>query len=406
MKKILLASLTAPFLEDDMIYPPLALLYLQAAINQHTDLQAEIVNQFTSDKINQCDGFDFLGVSVFTPQRHSANEILAAAKETFPSIKTIIGGCHATYYTDECMKANWDYIVVGDGDLILPQIMKEIPQERVLAGTVNEAQLNQLPRPDRLGNYKLLNEYHYQLDDINGTTAITGRGCPMRCRFCEHARSAVRRTSVEKFEQELDDIVSLGYSALYIFDDLFAINPQKSSPYLHVLMNSGLSYRCNGHARFMTPSFAQQLADSGCAEIAFGAESGSQQILDTVMKQTTIQQNYDFVQMCKKAGLLVRGFLMLGLPGESYETIAETEKFIVESGIDKFQLSIYCPFKGTELRTLLDTGQINNLFFDREGLMAYGQRNHKSECLVWTPDLSKEDIIAERDRLIRTYNKQ
>jgi radical SAM superfamily enzyme YgiQ (UPF0313 family) len=232
---------------------------------------------------------------------------------------------------------------------------------------------------------------------------MLGRGCPMACKFCEDARTLTRWTSLANAQAELADIALLGYWGVYLFDDLFAINLGKCQPYLDLLKRSGLKFRCNVHARFMTGEFAAALAEAGCVEVAFGAESGSQQILDRIDKKTTVQQNYDCVRHCKDHGINVKAFLMIGLPGENRKTIAETERFICESGIDDAQIAIYYPYKGTELRREMDEGVTSDLSFTGEGLGAYGQKNCGTDAVVRTPDLSAEELVAIREELIRTY---
>lgn len=260
-----------------------------------------------------------------------------------------------------------------------------------------------MPRPDRLGEAGFLRGYSYTLDDLDSTTMMLGRGCPMGCKFCEDARTLTRWTSLGNAEAELDDIVRLGYKGVYLFDDLFAINLGKCRPYLDLLKQSGLKFRCNVHAKFMTGEFAEALADAGCVEVAFGAESGSQQILDRIDKKTSVEQNYACVRHCKDHGITVKAFLMIGLPGETRETVADTERFICTSGIDDAQIAIYYPYKGTMLRAEMDEGTSADLAFEGEGLGAYGQRNGGTDSVVRTPELSAEDLVAIREDLIREY---
>jgi anaerobic magnesium-protoporphyrin IX monomethyl ester cyclase len=225
----------------------------------------------------------------------------------------------------------------------------------------------------------------------------------MACKFCEDARTLTRWTSLDNAEAELADIVSLGYGGVYLFDDLFAINLGKCQPYLNLLKQSGLKFRCNVHARFMTDEFAAALAEAGCVEAAFGAESGSQVILDRIDKKTTVQQNFECVQYCKNHGITVKAFLMIGLPGETRETVAETERFILESGIDDAQLAIYYPYKGTMLRREMDEGLTSDLVVEGEGLGAYAQKDIGTDAVVRTPELSADELIEIREDLILTY---
>ena len=94
---------------------------------------------------------------------------------------------------------------------------------------------------------------------------------------------------------------------------------------------------------------------------------------------------------------------MIGLPGETRATIAETERFICTSGIDDAQIAIYYPYKGTMLREEMDAGITADLVFEGEGLGAYGQRHGGTDSVVRTAELTSADLVAIREELIRTY---
>jgi radical SAM superfamily enzyme YgiQ (UPF0313 family) len=337
-----------------------------------------------------------------TPQRKEAGELARMIKSAWPSKTLIAGGPHVRHY-GRSMSDQWDYLVGGDGERVLPQILRGDPVPRTTYDQIPRAELAAMPPPDRLGEASFLRGYRYTLAGLPSTTMLLGRGCPMACKFCEDARTLTRWTSLENAEAELADIVLLGYRGVYLFDDLFAINLGKCQPYLSLLKRSGLKFRCNVHAKFMTDEFAAALSDAGCVEVAFGAESGSQQILDRIDKKTTVQQNYDCVRHCKNHGITVKAFLMIGLPGENLQTIADTERFICTSGIDDAQIAIFYPYKGTELRREMDEGLTSDLTFTGEGLGAYGQKNLGTDSVVRTPDLTARELVEIRSQLIETY---
>ena len=150
---------------------------------------------------------------------------------------------------------------------------------------------------------------------------------------------------------------------------------------------------------------AKLLADHGCFEIAFGFESGSQKILDNIKKRTTVEMNYKAVEWAKKHGIYVKGFVMLGLPGENLDTVRETERFISTSGMDDFQLALYYPYRGTQIRDNLEKG-LDDLKFEGEGLGAYGQKGGSTESVVRTSALSSQQLLQIRDDLVRKYKPQ
>jgi hypothetical protein len=94
---------------------------------------------------------------------------------------------------------------------------------------------------------------------------------------------------------------------------------------------------------------------------------------------------------------------MIGLPGETLETIKDTEKFILTSGIDDAQLAIYYPYKGTQFRDEMEKGTAGDLYFSGEGLGAYGTKQSMTEAVVRTKELSSEDLIRIREELIQKY---
>jgi len=403
MSKTLLISLRSPFLDNDRVYPALANLYLRSAMNRE-GLETVVTDDW--DKIG--DGmreFSHVGVSIMTPQRELATEFLKRSRfHTNPGTVFIAGGPHARHYTDELRGSDWDYIVTHDGERVLPKIVKGEVKRRIVKDVITRKELDEMPRPDRLGEAEYLRGYNYVLNGRDSTTMLTARGCPERCTFCEDAMTPVLRTPIEKVQQELDDIVLLGYSGVYIFDDIFALAPKVTEPICREMQKRDLVYRCNGQARMMSEPFMKMLSETGCAEIAFGAETGSQTILDNIDKRTTVKQNYDFVKWCHKYEVPVKLFILLGLPGENWETLRETEDFVNWAGAADVQVAVYYPYKGTQIRDAIDRrDSLVDLTFEGEGLGAYGQKGGESEYVVGTSVLTSGDLRAFRDHLVRKY---
>ena len=400
---ILLTSMRSPYLDDDRVYPPLGLLYLKAFLQPY-GIEVTIDDDFDFLHPEKYEMYDLFGASVMTPQRSSSLKFLNFCKEHY-SCDVAIGGPHALHYRQEAEAEKWDYISVGDGFKSLLKIIQGTAN-RVEVNPLTKTEWQNLPRPDRSSEeaVKMLSNYSYELAGVKSTTMLTAVGCPERCTFCEDAQTAVRWSSINNIKEELNDIVNLGYGGVYIFDDLFAIALKMIRPICDEIQKRGLIYRCNGQARYFNEEFAKVLSDTGCKEIAFGAESGSQLILDNIQKRTTVKQNYEFVELCKKYDIACKAFLMIGLAGETPETIALTEKFIKEAQLDDFQLSIYYPYKGTTIRDEIDAkGSSAGIFFEGEGLGAYGQGGGSTESVVRTNALTSEELLSERDRLVSTY---
>lgn len=398
----MLVSLRSPFLDNDKIYPALANLYLKGNLNKE-GIRSKVTDEWSNESLET---YSHIGVSIMTPQRTLASDFIGAVKKRYPDKIVIAGGPHAKYYTSDLIAEPWDYIVTDDGEKVLPRIIRgEIPlSQRIITEHLTAKEIAELPRPDRLGCKEYLSGFGYQLKGRKSSTLLTARGCPERCHFCEDAMTTVKKTPLEKICMELDDIKELGYEGVYIFDDIFALAPKITEPICRELQKRDLIYRCNGQARMMSEPFMKMLSETGCAEIAFGAESGSQKILDNIEKRTKISQNYDFVTWAHKYGIPVKLFILLGLPGENWETLKETEKFIQHSLPCDVQAAIYYPYKGTQIRDAIDRKQnFVDITFNGEGLGAYGQKGGNTEVTIRTKELSSEDLLSFRNYLVETY---
>lgn len=408
---LLLTSCRSPYLDSDKVYPPLGMLYLKSAVDKELGINVDLCDDYDLSKPETFEGYSHVGISTMTPQREESLKLLKTIKTYYPDTKVIIGGPHALHYQEEVVKEGYDYVVTRDGQKNLIDVLKKGDQ-RVYTDVMTKQEWADQPRPDRTSDKakEFLSTYTYQLNGRDAGTMLTATGCPMKCTFCEDAMTAVRWSPLEKITQELDDLVDLGKSAVYLFDDLFAIAMPKVKPIAEELKKRDLIYRCNGQANFFTKwgeDFAKLLGDTGCYEIAFGHETGSQEILDNIRKQTEIRQNWESIEFAKKQGIKVKSFLMLGLPGETMETISQTENFIANAGMDDFQLAIYYPYKGTQIRDAIDRGENkDDIRFEGEGLGAYGQSGGKTESVVRTGELTSEQLLAERDRLVAKYKPE
>lgn len=382
---VLLSTMPAPLLDNEFVYPSLGVLYLQRALND-ADVNCDITDDFKFEEPHEYIDYDFMAASVMTPQRNDGARFLEIAE--FLGTKSIIGGSHPTFYHDDVKDEGWNHIVQGPGESKLVEIVTGIKTKQ------------QFVRPTRLENAELLSKYEYTLKGKRGTSLITGTGCPMSCGFCEAADTKIEYVPLKQVEQELDDIVELGYNAVYIFDDLFALNKKRSFDIGDMMKDRGLTFRCNGHAKNMTRDFAEGLAERGLVEIAYGPESGSQRILDIINKKTTVQQNYDFVRHFEGTGVDVKCFLMIGLPSEDKQSIHETEMFIQNTNISDFQLSLFYPYKGTPIRENIDKYDLQII---SEGTGAYGVKGGASESTIRTSSLSAEELQFERDRIVKKY---
>jgi len=423
--KVLISTMDSPFLDSDRVFPYLGVLYLlsmakslglkvkyiQKPGNAVRDLQSFDVfytNSVEFRDIYSYNCFDVIALSVLTPQGQQAKRLLQKIKSLDKNKIVIIGGSHATYYSDECIAAGYDIIVQGEGERIFRYLLEgdieavrryvrndTMDSSMVLVDRLPKEVMNSFPLPLREKDY--IGGYKYELEGRWATTMVNSRGCPMGCKFCEHSKTGGRWYSPDHFEKELISIMDIRLNAIMIFDDLFAISSKALRPYAEILKkyhkSRKLVYRCFGHARSVAndPELAAMLSESGCVEVGFGAESGCQKILDTIAKRTTVEMAKDFIEQCISKNIKVKAFFMVGLPGETHDTIRETYEFIkyyrmkYPSMFD-FDAAVFFPYKGTligDAMRLKDGEAIHN---GREII------TNKTFNLRLIPGLSWEDV--------------
>ncbi|MHC4397759.1 MAG: B12-binding domain-containing radical SAM protein, partial [Planctomycetota bacterium] len=215
----------------------------------------------------------------------------------------------------------------------------------------DEEPLDKYPRPDR----SLLNikGYKYFLNDRLATTIVTGRGCPYHCAFCCKNHGSIRLLSAEKAIGEIDYLHDeFGYNALAFPEDIFILNKQRAETIFAHLKKRDIISRCLVRADVIVKhgsDFVKIMADSGCTGVGMGIESGSDTILKNINKGESIGTIKKAVRMIKDTGIYIKGFFIVGLPGESKETLFETKAFLEDMQLDDVDIKIFQPYPGSPI---------------------------------------------------------
>jgi len=158
-------------------------------------------------------------------------------------------------------------------------------------------------------------------------------------------------------------------------------------------------------ANLATKEDLKFLKDTGCVEVCVGIETGDSNLLENIARKgTTVKQNTEFIQNCKNVGLNVRAYLMMGLPGESKETIQHTRDWMTEAKLDDYAMFTFTPYPGSDIyknkskyEIDWDEGELRKVWFSGAG--QYGN------CVVNTPTLSSVDIVKAKEDIERDFPK-
>lgn len=416
--KIKLINPSQPNSLDDKLDPPLGLMYIDSFLKKY-GIDSEIIDLpfVRKEEWKGCIGIaDFYGITVYSASLYLAKEIARVAKENNPEGKVIVGGPHPTALGEEVLKdePNFDLVVMHEGELTMLELAqgKSLPEikgiifrkdSKVIRNKPREliTDLDIVPEPNR--EILEINQYTRKVYGGAATSVITSRGCPFNCAFCckDVFGSHVRCHSVEKVVSEIKHIIEKYNIRHFLFyDDTFVLNRSRLYPICEELAKLDIIFRCNGNARYNTYEDYQMLYKAGCRELAFGIESGSQKILNIIDKGVTVEQNKRAIIDAKRAGLLVKAYLMIGNPGESRETIEETKKFIAKTDPDQFTLFTFVPLPGCDIWKHPQKYKIRIINKDYKEYYNIAGDN-EGGTVIETDSLKPSDIVSLREDLLK-----
>lgn len=262
--------------------------------------------------------------------------------------------------------------------------------------------LDELPMPAR---HLLRNELYVSPETGNPLTVVHGnRGCPAKCIYCPAGvltDFSVRSRSVASVVAELKECVArYGIREFLFHGDTFTINKRWLLDLCSAIRAEKLDihWGCNSRVDTMDDERAAAMKAAGCWVVAFGVESGDEEMLKHMRKNATLDQARSAVACCKRAGLRVHTFLVIGLPWETPETLERTYDFVRELDPDFFDFNIATPLPGTELHEI---ALRENLF--EEGYDP-SRAGYAHGALRTLSGMTSAELGAwRRERLLRMY---
>jgi radical SAM superfamily enzyme YgiQ (UPF0313 family) len=357
--------------------PPLGLAYLAAALEEAgVDVRVLdlVVHPYSEQMLaTLLEEFKpaLVGLTAVTMNVDRALSVVKDVKRLAPRVVTVLGGPHVTFSPSETLKAcpGLDVAALGEGERTIVELSAAVEAGAGLGKVKGIAyragsgcrltprrgfirDLDRLPMPARrllpLGRYRALGM------PISMTTS---RGCPHACIFCVGRRmvgARVRFRSPARVADELALLAGLGFHQVNMADDLFTADPRRCMAVCDEVLRRGIGIKWTSFARVDTVSseLLAKMKAAGCTAVSFGMESGSAEILAATRKGITLEQAVAAVGMCTEAGVIPFASFILGLPGETPDTLRETIAFgrrLEEKGL-MYGFHILAPFPGTEVR--------------------------------------------------------
>jgi anaerobic magnesium-protoporphyrin IX monomethyl ester cyclase len=337
------------FIEKQIDYEPLGLLYLSSALRQAGhQVRLAVASEVDPVAIAREWQPHVLGYSVYTGSQTYYRDLNLQIKQVTDAV-SVFGGPHPTYFPEYVEEPGVDAVCVGEGEGAIVDLVAALESGRPLTGIENwwfhrdgtieqnpvrhlEDDLDLLPFPDR----QLL----YDQDSFTRQGGIkhfiTSRGCPFDCTYCyNHALAEVyrgkgkrvRQMSVDKVIEEVNSVRERYPLQFVVFlDDLFILR----TDWLEELAarfpaEVGLPFFCNVRANLITPEKMELLRRAGCASVGMGLETGNPKVRNELLRRNlSDDQIVGASRMIRDAGMELLTTNMLGLPGTTLDNDLET----------------------------------------------------------------------------------
>ncbi|MBU0599674.1 B12-binding domain-containing radical SAM protein [bacterium] len=399
MRKIKKVVLTIPNLrwhKTDCtlwIVTPYNLCLLTAMINNEYDVvivDANIDNLSVEDftVAIQREEPDFVGISVLTDEYGEAGHIAARlVKEINREIITVIGGVYATSaYSDIIRDKNIDYIVIGEGEYVLKDLLGflnglcDLPKsgiayrqngKLVMTGHAPFIKdLDSLPMPayDKIDYFKYANTIgRLSVDsprELPYARMFTSRGCPIGCIFCQVEKISGRMFRSRSPENVLKEMEWLkdryGTKAVIFDDDNFFVNKRRAREIFNGMIRRRLLLKWNAIAVpvfLLDEEILEIMRESGCQFVDLAIESGVQRVLDEIIKKPVkLDKAKRIIKKAKALSIDVATNFVIGFPGETWKEIRQTLRFAEMIDVDYVKIFIANPLPETKLYNMAKEG--------------------------------------------------
>lgn len=363
------------------IMPPLGLASIAAYLEQRK-ISVSIVDCYAHPnsmaRINDvllAERPSFICFSCTTSSFLDGIRICNEAKALLPGIQSVFGGVHVSALKEKIIEdfKSVDFCVIGEGEESLFQLVSvgaEKPE--TVEGIVYRTQdgsarftgyrrelldLDKMPFPA----YEKLTGYPdaYKLPIFNypkapNTSCISSRGCPYACSYCDRSvfRRSFRYNSADYLYEHLRYLKDRFHIRhINFYDDQFTFNRQRVEDFCTKIMDNSLdmTFNCAVRAEHIDPDLLKMMKEAGCWMISLGIETGDEDLLTRHRQNANLDMLAEKIHDIKRAGIRVKGLLMMGLPGESEQSIQKSMNYVFSNPIDDINLAKFTPFPGSPL---------------------------------------------------------
>jgi len=315
---------------------------------------------------------DLVVMEISTPTFDLDMATASVLKEKL-TLPMVVVGTHASIYHREILGgySSIDLVARGEYEYTVLDLAGALQQERDLAGVQGltfrrdgEVVVNpDRPRVEDLDTIPFPARDHFEWRKYHEPTyfalpwitMITSRGCPYQCTFCSWPQTMYgHRYRVRSAQNVVDEmeycVEKYRPGEIFFDDDTFTIGKTRVMEICREIRDRDLSviWSCMGRTDTVDDEMLAHMFDAGCRKIKFGVETGSTRIMAAIQKGLDLNKVAAAFQMARSVGMEVHGTFMIGLPGETRDTVRETVQLACSIPMDSVQFSIATPFPGTD----------------------------------------------------------
>ncbi len=316
-------------------------------------------------------GYELAVLHTSSPSFSYDVKVAEALKKAYPDLKIGLVGAKVAVSPEESLTASpaIDFVAREDFDFTIKEVAEGRPYAEIDGLTFRDEQgrvvhtphrapiedMDQLPFVTEVYKRDLrVEDYFIGYLKHPYVSFYTGRGCKSRCTFCLWPQTVGgHRYLVRSAEHVVEEVRLIQryfpqVAEVFFDDDTFTDNAPRAEEIARRLGKLGVTWSCNAKANVRYETL-KVMRDNGLRLLLVGYESGNQKILNNVKKGVRLDIARQFARDCHKLGITVHGTFILGLPGETRETIEETIRFAKEINPHTIQVSLAAPYPGTFL---------------------------------------------------------
>lgn len=342
-------------------FPPFGVMYLASSLEQH-GINVQIIPTSNNNHVFDFSEFDLVGFSISSSVAYPLIYQTKISSKYKKDCITMAGGIHATLYPEKVLnELNLDIVAIGEGEKTICNITDHLfdrnfskingiyykVNNKIIKNLQQDiiCNLDDIPFPAR----HLLPRELIVMERLANTNlpiahVLFTRGCPYHCNFCANQNHNIRYRSKENIIKELKLLIkNYNIQGFCITDDNFLIDKNKVLPIIDEISKLNLKWSTLSRVDTIDYELLKRLKQSGCIEIKYGVESGSQQILNSMNKGITIEDIKNAFYLTYDIGIKSKALIMHGYPGENLQTTNETiallkdlKKYISRVGLTYF----------------------------------------------------------------------